>query len=286
MIDRYNRDINKIAISLGSDAILSNEDIKFAVKSLCNLGINIIELDIEGDIDRLNIYDLIYYFKSECRVETIGIVSDGFGIKNKVDKLKSYGLTDISIRLESLKQYKYKQLNHNININEVLETLEKCITANINTKIICTLINDFNVDEMLDFINLSKSLPIEVSFAELIPDASCMKFFKQGYVNIQNILNNADSLQGKNYVNKRYRYYKLSDSNGLISIDTHNDFNVCKGCNEIILDINGYLKTCIHANSGIDIKNYINKPLMFKEVVKQAIYTKDRNNIEGGARYI
>lgn len=285
MIDRYNRDINKITISLGKHSSLSNEDIKFAVKSLGILGINIIDLKLEGDIDDLNIDDLIYYFKNECNVEIIGIITDGFGIKNKINELKSCGLTDISIRLESLKQYKYKQLNHNININEVLETMDKCIKSNLNTKIICTLINDFNVDEIFDFINLTKLLPIEVSFSELIPDKDSMKFFNQGYVNTANVINSINSLQEMNYVNKRYKYYKLIDSKGIISIDTHNDFNLCKCCNEIILDINGYLKTCIHANSGINIKNYINKPLMFKEVVRQAIYTKDKNNIEGGAHY-
>ena len=88
-----------------------------------------------------------------------------------------------------------------------------------------------------------------------------------------------------NYVNQRYRYYSLNNAKGIISIDTHNDFNICRGCNEIILDENGYIKTCIHSNTGVDIKNYINKPLMFKEIVRQAIYTKDKNNIESGAYY-
>lgn len=156
MIDRYNRNIDKLVISLKKDSNLSNEDIKFVVSVLSELGVTIVDLEVEDSTDELKIYDLIQFFKSKCNIEYIGIITDGFGLKDKINKLKSLGLTDIGIRLESLKQYKYKKLNHNININEVLETMDKSINLRLNTRIICTVINDFNVDEILDFINLTK----------------------------------------------------------------------------------------------------------------------------------
>lgn len=285
MMDRYNREVNKLIISLGKNSILSVNDLKFIIDGVTKLGINMIDLDLDGNIDELKLYDLIYYIKNECNIDYISIITDGKGISDKVSKLKSYGLTNIAIRLESLKQYKYKKLNHQININEVLETIDKCINIRLNTKIICTLINDFNIDEILDFIYLTRCLPVEVNFTELIPESSSINFFKRGYVNIQNLINNIEGLHEMNYVNQRYRYYSLNNAKGIISIDTHNDFNICRGCNEVILDENGYIKTCIHSNTGVDIKNYINKPLMFKEIVRQAIYTKDKNNIESGAYY-
>ena len=162
MIDRYNRNIDKLVISLKKDSNLSNEDIKFVVSVLSELGITIVDLEVEDSTDELKIYDLIQFLKSKCNIEYIGIITDGFGLKDKLNKLKSLGLTDIGIRLESLKQYKYKKLNHNININEVLETMDQSINLRLNTRIICTVINDFNVDEILDFINLTKLLPVEI----------------------------------------------------------------------------------------------------------------------------
>ncbi len=285
MKDRYNREINKIIISLGRNSILSIDDLKFIIDGLCKLGINDIDLDLEDNIEEIRLYELINYIKNTCKVDYIGVITDGFGIESRISKLKSYGLSNISLRLESLKQYKYKKLNHNININEVLETMYKCINAKLNTKIICTLIKDFNTDEILDFVNLSKFLPVEISFSELIPNPNDINLFKNGYVNIEEIIKKIDGLQELNYVNLRRKYYKLPDSKGIVSLDTHNNLELCKGCNELFLDCNGYIKTCIHSSSGIDVKNYINKPLMFKEILKETISSKNKNSIESGAYY-
>ena len=134
MIDRYNREINKLIISLGKNSILSIDNLKFVVAETAKLGINMIDLDLEDNFDEIKLYDLIHYIKNECNIEYIGIITDGNGVVNKINKLKSYGLTNIAIRLESLKQYKYKKLNHNININDVLDTIDKCIRAKLNTK--------------------------------------------------------------------------------------------------------------------------------------------------------
>ena len=279
MIDRYNRNIDKLVISLKKDSNLSNEDIKFVVSVLSELGVTIVDLEVEDSTDELKIYDLIQFFKSKCNIEYIGIIPDGFGLKDKLNKLKSLGLTDIGIRLESLKQYKYKKLNHNININEVLETMDKSINLRLNTRIICTVINDFNVDEILDFINLTKLLPVEISFSELVPKPDCIKFFNKAYVNMNDIVDYIKDLDKLDYKGQRYKYYKLKDSRGIISIDTHNDSSVCTMCNEIILDEFGFLKPCIHSNLGINIEKYINKPLLFKEAIRQNIYKKNNKNL-------
>lgn len=279
MIDRYKRDIHKLVISLGKDFILNIDNLKFVVKELINLGIDDIEFELNDNIDSIGLCHIINYINSECNVNHIGIVTDGFGIYSKISELKSYGLTNISVRLESLKQYKYKKLNHNININEVLDLINKCISFKLNTKIICTLINDFNTDEVFDFINLTKYLPVEVSFSELVPDPNCMSFFNKGYINVKEVLESIKEIHKLNYVNGRMDYYKLDDSNGVISRDTHNDnCSICLKCNEIFLDENGYIKTCINSNIIVDTKPYINKPLMFKEIIKQSIYEKPKND--------
>ena len=122
-------------------------------------------------------------------------------------------------------------------------------------------------------------MPVEVSFSELVPDPNCMKFFNKGYINVKEVLESIKEIHKLNYVNGRMDYYKLDDSKGVISRDTHNDkCSICLKCNEIFLDENGYIKTCINSNIIVDTKPYINKPLMFKEIIKQSIYEKPKND--------
>ena len=59
MMDRYNREVNKLIISLGKNSILSVNDLKFIIDGVTKLGINMIDLDLDDSIDELKLYDLI-----------------------------------------------------------------------------------------------------------------------------------------------------------------------------------------------------------------------------------
>ena len=57
MMDRYNREVNKLIISLGKNSILSVNDLKFIIDGVTKLGINMIDLDLDDSIDELKLYD-------------------------------------------------------------------------------------------------------------------------------------------------------------------------------------------------------------------------------------
>lgn len=266
MVNKY---FNKLIIDFKKNFNLNIESLKFIIQELVYLGINNIEFDLGNNVDIDKLCEIIYFIQNKYNLNNIGIITDGFGIYSKIDNLKLCGINNISIRLESLKQYKYKRLNHDININEVLMLINKCINYKVYTKIIYTLINNFNTDEIFDFINLTYNLPIEVCFTELIPDTSHMNFYKEGYVSVLDVVNNIDNISKLNYSNGKIEYYKLYGAKGILSTNSHS--NKCNSCTELFLDGNGIIKSCINSNLYFDSTNFINKPLMFKEELKKIL---------------
>lgn len=269
MIDKYKRDINMLKIELSSYSKLSLDDMKFIISNIVQLGINNIELDLKNTIDYNYLIDLIFFMSNKCNIHEINISSECIGIEPYLNKLKNVGLKSIVIYIDSLKQYRYRTIHHGANINDIVKIIDKCIDLKLHTTLKCILINEFNTDEINDYISMTKSHPIDVCFSEIIPMDRNIKGFEDSYVDINKLLNSN----------------KLFTSVGNIYVESHNYSEKCIRCNNVIVTYSGFIKTCVHKNSGFDIKPYIYKPMMFKEIVKEIIYLKPKNNIEAGAYY-
>ncbi|MFN8605290.1 MAG: hypothetical protein U0Z74_04445 [Romboutsia timonensis] len=54
----------------------------------------------------------------------------------------------------------------------------------------------------------------------------------------------------------------------------------CNTCNRIRITSDGKIKLCLHSNEETDIRYYLNKPMIFKSVLKEIILKKpDKHNL-------
>ena len=272
MIDQYKCNINKLIIELSTYSSLDFEELKFIISNMVQLGINNINLDLKNTIDYNYLINIVDFISSECNTYDIGITSECIGIQPYLKRLKNSGLRDIVICIDSLKQYKYKNIHCGANINDIIKIIDTCINLNLNTTLKCMVVNGFNNDEINDYISMTKSLPINICLSEIIPKNNKLEEFNKSYINIESIL---DANPNLSKLDNR-KTYKLLNSVGTICVESHNDSKNCINCNEIIITDNGLLKTCVHKNSAFDIKTYMYKPLIFKETIKEIIYLKEK----------
>lgn len=281
MIDRYNRDVTKLKIELSSYSTLKLDDLKFIISNIAQLGINNIDLDLKNAIDYNYLIDVIDFIRYECNIDEISVISECIGIQPYLKSLKKSGLKNIIICIDSLKQYKYKSIHSGSNINDIIKTIDNCLDLDFKITIKCILINEFNTDEINDYISMTKLNPIDVCFSEIIPVSGKLKDFENSYIDINKLLSSNSNVFSIGTINK----YKLFNSVGNIYVESHNYSENCSTCNKIIMTDSAFIKTCVHKNSGFDIKPYIYKPMLFKETVKEIICLKPKNNIESGAYY-
>ena len=84
----------------------------------------------------------------------------------------------MNISIDSLKEYRYKGVTRGANLSEVLNTLNTCLRLKLPVKINCVLIDEFNTDEIYDFITLSKYNNVDLRFVELSPYEKIKIFIK------------------------------------------------------------------------------------------------------------
>ena len=124
--------------------------------------------------------------------------------------------------------------------------------------------------------------PIDVRFIELMPIGEGKHFYKDGYFNITNCINKIDELYKiEDDIDSTAKLYKLDYAKGRVGVIAPLSSSFCNKCNKIKVTSNGKIKPCISSNEEADITYYLDKPMMFKEVLKEAIYKKPlKHNLE------
>lgn len=301
MIDKYNREIDYLRISLTDKCnlsciycmprkidfkdnindVLSFEDYKFIIKGFSKLGIKKVRFTGGEPLIYEKLKELIKYTKEKCSIDDICITTNAIGLYEKIDKLKENGLKKVNISIDSLDEDKYKKITRGGDLKEVLESVDKCIDLGIKVKINCVLIKGLNDDELNNFINLTKYKDLDVRFIELMPIGEGLKIFKKGYINLKETLNKKESLKPINNEEKSVAsYYKLKGAKGKVGIITPMSCSFCSECNRIRMTSNGKIKLCLHSNEELDVVKYLNNEDKFCSAIQNYIYEKpEKHNL-------
>lgn len=300
MIDKFGRKIDYLTISVTESCnlkciyciddnnilntcnknILSDDGILKIVKQCEVLGIKKIRITGGEPLVRKNIENLIYEINSIDGIEEIYITTNGVLLNDKLEKLKSSGLTGVNISLDSLKKDRFKELTRFDKLSEVLTSIDKALDLGLKVKINTVIVNDINKDEIIDFVNLSKDKNLDIRFIELMPIGAAKKHSGTSNEEILNIIR--ENFENIKEENKSKRsgpadYIKIDNYKGKIGFISPTSSCFCEECNRIRLTSTGFLKKCLHFNYGVDLKKHLDDKISEDELNKliyENIYDK------------
>jgi len=153
-------------------------------------------------------------------------------------------------------------------------------------KVNVVLMKDFNDNEIIDFINLTKDLPINVRFIEFMPfdgnkwDISKMVSYKEvmEYVSSSFVEAQIERLQdAPNDTSKNYKIEGYQGSFAIISSVT-NPF--CDSCNRLRLTANGQLKNCLFSSTESELLTTLRAGGSIEPIIQKAVQEKFK--VRGG----
>jgi cyclic pyranopterin phosphate synthase len=145
---------------------------------------------------------------------------------------------------------------------------------------------DFNDNEIIDFINFTKDLPVTVRFIEFMPfdgnkwDMKKMVSYQEvmNYVNTSFSEDKIERLQdAPNDTSKNYKIKGYQGSFAIISSVT-NPF--CDSCNRLRLTANGQLKNCLFSSTESDLLTTLRAGKPIESIIQKAVQAKLK--IRGG----
>ena len=298
MIDRYGRIVDYLRLSLTDKCnlscvycspqdkkykynyindFMSTEDFKFIIKRFSENGIREIKFTGGEVLLHPDLPELVGYAK-ECGMKKICITTNGTMLRENILTLKEKGLTTVNINMDSLKRYKYKSVTRTGNINNVLDGIDACLSLGIDTNINCVVINDFNNNEIDDFIHLTKNNPINIRFIELLPNGEANKIYDRGHFDVEKIIENLPNLEKvyNNDKNDNTEYYKIPGYTGKIGLLKDTEKNIYNKCNKIKISFDGKMKLYFSSEDEVDIKWLLHKNYLFDYQIKDYIWGKSK----------
>ncbi|MFH4965190.1 GTP 3',8-cyclase MoaA [Gaetbulibacter sp. M235] len=264
--------------------IMTYEEIYEIAKTFVNNGVTKIRLTGGEPLIRKDIPFILEKLAS-LPVE-LSITTNAVIIHKFIDTLKLYGVNNINVSLDSLVKEKFNKITLRDHFDIVYSNILLLVNEGFNVKINAVLMKGVNDDEIIDFIKLTKDLPVCIRFIEFMPfdgnkwDLSKMVSYKEvmTYVNRSFAETDIERLQdAPNDTSKNYRIKNYKGSFAIISSVT-NPF--CDSCNRLRLTANGQLKNCLFSSTESDLLTTLREGKSIEPIIQKAVQSKLK--IRGG----
>lgn len=291
MFDKHSRFINYMRVSLTNNCnlrcvycmpkdiknsceqLLSKEDYFKIIRESSKLGINKIRFTGGEPLLYKDLVPLISDVSNLPNINDISITTNGILLENMMEDLKKSGLTRANISLDSMNSDRFNMITRGGNLNTVLNSIEKYLKMDFRKlKINVLIIKGINDDEIADFVNLTKELPISLRFIELMPLGEGEKFYKNGFISTREIKNIIK--EKTNFIKIDNNVYKGENYNGDFSFISPLSNRFCSSCNKIRLTARGTIKPCLHTDNEYLVTPFLNEEAKLNEEIRKIIFNK------------
>ncbi len=179
--------------------------------------------------------------------------------------------------MDSLKRDNYFAITKRDEFNRVVENIQLLLAANFHVKVNVVVMKNVNDDEILNFIEWTKNVPIHIRFIEFMPFTG-NEWSREKVIGHQQILNIISSkyhfiklLNEKNDTAKKYFVPKHQGTFAIISTMTE---PFCSGCNRMRLTSDGKMVNCLFAKTETDLLSALRQGKDIEPLIQKCIQEK------------
>lgn len=302
MEDKYGREIDYMRISVTEqcnyrcfycmpqeeglkkekERVITKNEIIDIVKIGVKLGIKKIRITGGEPLIRKDIDVILYEISKIKEVEELCITTNGSLLNEKIELLKSCGVTRINISLDTLKPKKFKEITKTGDFNKVWEGIKKAIESDIEIRINTVIIDGVNESEIINLASLTEKYPIDVRFIELMPIGEGKKYKGFSGSQIRKIISKEKELEDLRKQEGASEYYRLKEAKGKIGFINPISNCFCQECNRIRITSKGIMKQCLNKKSDFKVSDIMKDSISEEEKIKiisKEIYNKPEKHL-------
>lgn len=316
MFDRYQRKIEYVRISLtdrcnmrcrycmpeeGVEKLRHEDILRFdkivrIVRALASLGVRKVRLTGGEPLIRRNIVELVREIHAVPGIETIAMTTNGVMLADMAEDLVQAGLTGINISLDTLKAASFTELTRRPFFTRVEDGIEAIAATGLkDVKFNCVPIAGVNEEELSDLVaRFTRERPWKFRFIELMP-IGCA--YEAGFTGVPmaEVRSQLEASFGplrpvlpEHGVHGPAVYYQAAGFAGQIGFIDAMEHQFCSSCNRVRLTAEGFLKLCLNARTGVDLRHLLRSGMSDEELrqaLQQAIYCKPQEHHFKAASY-
>ena len=264
--------------------LMTYEEIYTIAKTFVDHGVTKIRLTGGEPLIRKDI-DVILEKLASLPVE-LSITSNAVIIDKFIDTLKANRVKSINVSLDSLDREKFKEITRRDEFERVYKNILLLVSEGFKVKLNAVLMKDFNQNEIIDFINFTKDLPISVRFIEFMPfdgnkwDMKKMVSYKEVMEDVNAHFSESQIERLQDAPNDTSKNYKIKGYKGSFAIISSVTNPFCDSCNRLRLTANGQLKNCLFSSTESDLLTTLREGKSIEPIIQKAVMAKLK--IRGG----
>ena len=281
MKDRYGREIDYLRISItdrcnlrciycmpeegicqiSHGEILTYDEIQRVCRCMTTLGIKKIKLTGGEPLTRKNSAALVRMLKELPGIEKVTLTTNGVLLGEQISELAEAGIDNINISLDTLDASVYRQLTRRDEIEAVRRGLRTAIQkGRMQIKINCVPVLGIEEQKLLEVAELAKNHNVHVRFIEMMPIGMGTQFAFVKEDALKHALEEAFGTFtpcGDVAGNGPCHYFAVPGFQGRIGFISAVSHKFCSECNRIRLTSEGFLKTCLQYDNGVELKTIL-----------------------------
>uniref|UniRef100_A0A8C0Z570 Molybdenum cofactor biosynthesis protein 1 n=1 Tax=Canis lupus familiaris TaxID=9615 RepID=A0A8C0Z570_CANLF len=253
--------------------LLTTEEILTLARLFVKEGVDKIRLTGGEPLIRPDVVDIVAQLHQLEGLRTIGITTNGINLARLLPQLQKAGLSAINISLDTLVPAKFEFIVRRKGFHKVMEGIHKAIELGYSpVKVNCVVMRGLNEDELLNFVALTKGLPLDVRFIEYMPfDGNKWNFKKM--VSYKEML---DTLQQQwpeleklpEEESSTAKAFKIPGFRGQVSFITSMSEHFCGTCNRLRITADGNLKVCLFGSSEVSLRDHLRAGASEEELLR------------------
>lgn len=258
--------------------LMSADEIETIAKTFVALGVKKIRLTGGEPLVRKDAKDIIERL-GKLNIE-LTITTNGLLVHEYIETFKSAGITSLNISLDTLNKEKYKQITRRNHYDALWKNIHLLMENGFEVRINVVLIKDFNDCEILDFINLTKDLNIQIRFIEFMPfngnqwDKSKLVTYAEILEQVNGNFSPENILRTQDKPNDTAKNHKIKNFAGSFSVISSVTNPFCGTCNRIRLTADGKLKNCLFSNTENALLETLRKGESILPLIEKNIQSK------------
>ena len=211
---------------------------------------------------------------------SIAMTTNAVNIDRYISDLKKSKVSIINVSLDTLKADRFQEMTLKPNFDKVIKNIYMLINEGFQIKLNVVLLKGTNDSEILDFIELTKELPISIRFIEFMPfDGN--NWDRSKAVSLEEIKQLVNESYPKDAVlkiedapNDTAKNYKIKDFKGSFAVISTVTNPFCDSCNRLRLTANGRLRNCLFSEKESDLLTAFRKGESIEPIIQKAVLAK------------
>ncbi|XP_028144796.1 molybdenum cofactor biosynthesis protein 1 isoform X1 [Diabrotica virgifera virgifera] len=242
--------------------LLTTDEVLKVAELFVREGVNKIRLTGGEPTIRKDLRDIIYNLKKLEGLDVVAMTTNGLVLTKQLVALQKAGLDILNISLDTLKPERYEVMARRKGWQRVMMGIDLALQLGYNpVKVNCVVMKNFNDDEILDFVELTKDKNVDVRFIEYMPfsgnkwEVDKMISYKDMVSRIRKKWSDFSPLV--NGPNDTSKAWKVPGFQGQVGFITSMSEHFCGSCNRLRITADGNLKVCLFGNTEVSLRDAI-----------------------------